>query len=270
MNNPIPSLQLERPLAVFDLEATGLNKRVDRIVAIAIAIIPPEGEVEEIEYFINPTIPIPPDAIAVHGITNEDVADCPTFAEMAPIIAQHLENCDLAGYNILGYDIPLLCEEFARAGIPFSLDHRRILDAQRIFFQKEPRDLSAALRYYCDGATHENSHNALADVTATIRVLDGQFKRYDDLPTQMDALHEYCDPRDPSWIDRAGRLKWIDGHATFNFGKFQGKRIKDVIRDDPGFVNWLLRADFPDDTKTLVRAFQDGRGPQPPPPPPAT
>jgi DNA polymerase-3 subunit epsilon len=267
--NPIPPLpprlQLDRPLVVFDLEATGLNKRTDRVVAIALVRYEPSGRIEQVNYLLNPGIPIPEETTAIHGITDADVAGAPSFAEMAEILAGHFGGADLAGYNILGYDIPLLTEEFARASRPFSLEGRRILDAQRIFFRNEPRDLSAALRYYC-GDDHANSHDALGDVLATIRVLDGQFRKYPGLPAEMDALNEYCDPRDPAWVDRAGRLKWARSEIVFNFGKFQGQSLRDTVSADPNFITWLLRSDFPDDTKQIVRDAVNGKYPAAPPP----
>ena len=260
----LPSrLRLERPLVVFDLEATGLNKRTDRIVSIALVRYEPSGSVEQVNYLLNPGIPIPEDSTAIHGITDADVAGAPTFAEMAEALAAHFADADLAGYNILGYDIPLLTEEFARSNRPFSIEGRRILDAQRIFFRNEPRDLSAALRYYC-GESHDNSHDALGDVLATIRVLDGQFRKYPELPEAMEALSEYCDPRDPAWVDRAGRLKWVRGEVAFNFGKFQGQLLRDAVSSDPNFITWLLRSDFPEDTKQIVRDAVNGKLPAPP------
>lgn len=259
-------LHLERPLVVFDLEATGLNKRTDRVVAIALVRYEPGGSPEQIHYLINPGIPIPEEATAIHGITDEDVRDAPTFTEMAEILERHFAGADLAGYNILGYDIQMLTEEFARANRPFSIEGRRVLDAQRIFFRNEPRDLTAALRFYC-GESHEDSHDALGDVLATIRVLGGQFEKYPALPDAMDALNEYCDPRDPSWADRHGRLKWSKGEIVFNFGKFQGQSLRAAVADDPNFIHWLLRSDFPDDTKQIVRDAVNGTYPTPPAPP---
>jgi DNA polymerase III subunit epsilon len=261
---PLPRrLHLDRPLVVFDLEATGLNKRTDRIVAIALVRYEPVGTAEQVHYLLNPGGPIPEEATAIHGITDADVQDAPTFADMAEILERHFAGADLAGYNILGYDIQMLTEEFARAHRPFILDGRRILDAQRIFFRNEPRDLSAALRYYC-GESHDASHDALGDVLATVRVLDGQFQRYPELPAQMDALHDYCDPRDPAWVDRTGRLKWRQGEIVFNFGKFQGQSLRDAVTNDPNFITWLLRSDFPDDTKQIVRDAVTGKFPAPP------
>ena len=261
-----PRLHLDRPLVVFDLEATGLNKRNDRIVSIALVRYEPDGSTEQINYLINPERPIPEETTAIHGITDEDVAAAPTFNEMAEILERHCAGADLSGYNILGYDIPLLTEEFSRAGRPFSIDGRRVLDAQRIFFRNEPRDLSAALRYFC-GDSHDNSHDALGDVLATIRVLGGQFEKYPELPDQMDGLNEYCDPRDPAWADRNGRLKWLRGEIVFNFGKFQGQSLREAVSNDPNFITWLLRADFPNDTKQIVRDAVAGTYPTPPSPP---
>lgn len=250
---------------VFDLEATGLNKRTDRIVSLALVRYEPIGTVEQVHYLLNPGIPIPEETTAIHGITDEDVQEAPSFEDMADIIARHFDGADLAGYNILGYDIQMLTEEFARVNRPFELEGRRILDAQRIFFRNEPRDLSAALKYYC-GQAHEDSHDALGDVLATIRVLAGQFERYPELPDQMDALNDYCDPRDPSWVDRTGRLKWAKGEVVFNFGKFQGQSLREAVVNDPNFITWLLRSDFPPDTKQIVRDAVDGTFPAPPPP----
>jgi len=265
--NSIPalpkSLHLDRPLVVFDLEATGLNKQSDRIVSMALVRYEPDGSSEKVNYLINPTVPIPEETTAIHGITDEDVADAPTFAEMAEIIERHFAGADLAGYNILGYDIGLLTKEFSRANRPFSIEGRRVLDAQRIFFRNEPRDLSAALRFFC-GDTHDQSHDALGDVLATIRVLGGEFEKYDELPRDMDALSEYCDPKDPTWADREGRLKWAKQEIVFNFGKFRGQSLRKAVSNDPNFINWLLRSDFPDDTKQIVRDAVNGIYPEPP------
>ena len=270
--NPAPPLpvrlRLDRPLVVFDVEATGLNKRADRIVAIALVRYEPLGTAESFNYLLNPGIPIPEEATAIHGITDEDVKEAPTFTDLAGTLERHFAGADLAGYNILGYDIQILMEEFARASRPFILEGRRVLDAQRIFFRNEPRDLAAALRYYC-GENHDSHHDALGDVLATIRVLDGQFLKYPELPTAMDALNEYCDPRDPAWVDRAGRLKWSKGEVVFNFGKFQGQSLRNAVVNDPNFITWLLRSDFPDDTKQIVRDAVNGKFPMPPAPAPA-
>ena len=259
-----PGLVLDRPLVFFDLEATGLNKRVNRIVSIALVRFAPGAEPEQYHYFINPTIPIPAESTAIHGITDDDVADAPTFAELAPVLVSHFKDADLAGYYIVGFDIPLLQEEFSRAGVRFEIGARRILDVQKIFFRKEPRDLSAAVRFYC-GHEMENAHDALADILATVEVFGGQYRRYDDLPRDMDGLNAYCDQRDPTWVDRSGRLRWVNGQVALNFGRFQGLLLRDVIRIDPNLVTWILKSDFPADTKEIVRRARDlGAYPNPP------
>ncbi|MBR6022682.1 MAG: 3'-5' exonuclease [Kiritimatiellae bacterium] len=259
-----PGLVLDRPLVFFDLEATGLNKRLDRIVSIALVRFAPDAPPEQHYYLLNPQIAIPAEASAIHGITDEDVADAPTFPELAPTLLRHFQNADLAGYYIVGYDIPLLQEEFARAGHRFEIGSRRILDVQKIYFRREPRDLSAAVRFYC-GHEMENAHDALADILATVEVFSGQFRRYGDLPLDMDALNAYCDQRDPTWVDRSGRLRWVNGQVTLNFGRFQGLVLRDVIRNDPNLVAWILKSDFPADTKEIVRRARDtGVYPAPP------
>lgn len=255
------SLKLDRPLVVFDLEATGLNKKSDRIISIGILkYLPGEKQPVRKRYLLNPGVPIPAESTRVHGITDEDVKDAPTFAAIAAHLEDLLKDADLAGYNIIGYDIPLLCEEFARAHRPFDVEKRRVLDVQKIFFNKEPRTLEAALRFYC-GEEHTDAHDALGDVLATVKVLGGQFARYGDLPTDMAGLDEYCCQKKPEWVDRQGRLKWKNGEVALNFGKFSGKLLREVVPEDPNFVTWLLRSDFPEDTKRIVRDAVNGKYP---------
>ena len=256
-------LKLDKPLAFFDIEATGVNPRSDRIVDLAIVKILPDGNRESYLYRFNPERKIPSDAIAVHGITDADVADSPKFKDQAKSIVEILENCDLAGYNIINYDIPMLCEEFARAGIPFSAEGRCIVDAQRIFHKREPRDLTAALAFYCN-ELHLGAHGALDDVSATIRVLEGQLQRYEDLPCEPTALHDFCNPRDPSWADRTGKLKWVDNEIVINFGKNQGRKLRDMTKTDPNFLRWMLEKSFPPDTTEIIRNAIAGKFPAPP------
>jgi DNA polymerase-3 subunit epsilon len=261
-------LKLSRPLAFFDIESTGTNKKYDRIVDLAVVKLLPDGSRATHSFRVNPEMPIPAAATAVHGIRDADVAGCPTFAQQAAEIAAVFDHCDLSGYNILGFDIPLLQEEFRRVGHPFSMDNRRVVDVQRIYHKKEPRDLSAALSFYC-GELHFDAHQALDDVLATIRVLEGQFQRYNDLPVDVTALSEFCNPRNPEWVDRTGKLKWDNGEAVINFGRSQGKKLRDLLQLDPGFIKWMLNADFPDDTKSILRNAMAGVLPTPPPPAPA-
>jgi len=252
--------ELDRPLAVLDIESTGTSPRADRIVELAIVTLMPDLSRPNRTFRINPQIPIPPEATAIHGIRDQDVASCPTFPEVAPQVKTALEGCDLAGYNIVRYDLLLLAEEFLRADMRFDVGGRRIVDAQRIFHRREPRDLTAALAYYC-GEMHLGAHGAEADVRATIRVLEGQFQRYADLPRNMDELDAYCNPRDPNWVDRTGRLRWSNGQVALNFGKKKGETLRGLIENDPGFIHWLLRSDFPIDFRDIVENAQHGKWP---------
>ena len=256
-------LKLDRPLAVFDIEATGLNPRSDRIVELAVTRLMPDRTRTSHAYRVNPGIPIPAEATAMHGITDADVASCPPFVSVAGEILKRFEGCDLAGYNIGRFDIPMLEEEFLRVGQKFSMDDRRILDAQRIFHQREPRDLTAALAFYC-GEMHLDAHGAEADVTATIRVLEGQFERYSDLPHDMEKLDEYCNPRDPAWVDRTGKLRWRKNEVVLNFGRKKDTPLRELIDHDPGFIKWMLKNDFPRDFQDILRSALEGKWPQPP------
>lgn len=256
-------LQTDRPIAFFDIESTGTNVRGDRIIDLAIVKLHPDGRREEHTFRVNPERPIPPEASAVHGIFDQDVAGCPTFKQVAPQVAQLFEGCDLGGYNILRFDIPMLGEEFNRAGVPFVVEGRRIVDPQRIFHQREPRDLTAALFFYC-GEAHLGAHGALDDVVATIQVLEGQFKKYGDLPKDINQLSEYCNPRDPAWADASGKIKWVAGELTINFGSKQGVKLRDLAQKDPGYLRWMLDKGFPRDTTEIVSNALKGKYPTPP------
>ncbi len=256
-------IELPRPLAVFDIEATGVNTRTDRIIELAIIKLLPDGTHETHVMRFNPTIPIPAEATAIHGITDDEVRDQPTFAEQAERIRDLLEDCDLGGFNIVRYDIPILIEEFARCGRPIDLGSRRIVDAQRIFHMRERRDLTAALQFYC-GKTHVDAHGAEADAIATIRVLEGQLARYDDLPRSVEELDKLCNPKHPQWVDRAGKLKWINGEAVINFGRKQNTPLRILADTDPSFLNWMLKADFPVDVREIVQNALNGQLPEPP------
>jgi DNA polymerase-3 subunit epsilon len=255
----------DKTIAFFDIEATGINFRTDRIVELAIVKVSPDQSRETFTFRFNPERPIPAEASAVHGIRDADVKDCPTFSQTAPRIAALLEGCDLAGYNVIHYDIPLLQTEFERAAVPFDPESRRIIDAQKVFHKKEPRDLSAALAFYC-GDVHTGAHGALSDVEATIRVLEGQFARYPDLPRDVDQLSEFCDQRDPSWVDRKGRFKWVNSEIVINFGKKQGKLLRDIARFEPSFLRWMVNGNFPPDATAIARNALEGKYPDPPTP----
>ncbi len=251
--------QLDRPLAVFDIEATGTNPRADRIIELSVVkLMPPRGEHQLHTFLMNPGIPIPAESMAIHGITEADVAGKPLFKTMAPEIYRLLDGCDLGGYNIIRFDIPMLIEEFVRASLNFSMEGRRLVDAQRIYHKREPRDLKAALSFYCNELFLEG-HRAEADALATVRVLEGQFAHYSDLPRNLDELDKYCDLRDPAWVDRDGKLRWSNGEITINFGKKKGERLRDLARQDPGFLKWILKSDFATDTKDIVTKILEGK-----------
>ncbi len=256
-------LKLDRPLCFLDVEATGLTPRADRIIELAIIKISPDSTETAHTWLLNPGVPIPVETVAIHGITDEGVKSCPSFAAVAHDIRAFIGDADLGGFNITRFDIPILCEEFSRAGIAFETDSRRILDAQRIFHTREPRNLAAALVFYC-GREHTDAHGADADTRATIDVVVGQFKRYPDLPTNLEALDQMLNPRDPFNADRAGRFRWIDGQLAVNFGKKKGARVLDLIRDDPGFLKWIIRSDFPMDTRAIAENALNGSLPEPP------
>jgi DNA polymerase-3 subunit epsilon len=260
----LSNLPLDRPLACFDLETTGINIRTDRIVEIAIVKVLPGGSYESIDERINPTVPIPPETTAIHGITDADVATCPTFVDRAQHYLDFLKGCDLAGFNLNRFDVPLLAEEFLRCDMAFDLEGRRIVDAQTIFHKREPRDLSAALNFYCGELEFENAHSAEADVMATIRVLEGQLSRYGDLPHDVKGLDAFCSRTQPDWVDRSGRLRWANNEVVLNFGKKKGTSLRYVIDNEPSFVKWILRSDFPRDVHNIVENAVAGKWPEPP------
>jgi DNA polymerase-3 subunit epsilon len=253
-------LSLNKPLVVFDIESTGPNPRVDRIIEIAcVKLLPPNGETRETHTFrVNPGIPIPPDSIAFHCITSAMVAESPPFKDIAPQLIKLLEGCDIAGFGAIKMDIPMLVEEFLRVGIKFDISNRRIIDAQRIYHKNESRDLSAAVKFFCGDDfldCHRTEHSALA----ALSVLEGQLQHYPDLPKNMDELAKYCDIRDPRWADREGKLAWENGELVINFGKKKGEMIRTLVQTDPGFLKWMLRGDFASDTKSYITACMAGQ-----------
>jgi DNA polymerase-3 subunit epsilon len=258
-------LKLERPLAVIDIESTGTNPRLDRIIDLAILKVQPDGRRETFNFRFHPEMPIPPETTAIHHITDADVASCPTFREKAPAVIAALEGCDLAGFGVSRFDIPLLAEECARAGFEFNPDAVRVLDAQRIYHKKEPRDLTAAVAFYC-GELHLGAHGAAADALAALNVLEAQFRKYPDLPQTMDELNTYCNPpKNPAWADRYGRLKWVKGELVINFGaQYIGQKLRDLAQNNTKFLKWILKSDFPGDTKRIIAEALEGRWPPPP------
>jgi len=242
-------LQLKRPIAFFDLETTGITITTDRIIDIAIIKIMPDGEQLRKTFRLNPGMPIPAPSTAIHGISDADVKDCPTFKTVANEIKQFLDNCDLGGYNSNRFDIPLLTEEFLRAGLDINLKERKMVDVQQIFMKMEKRTLEAAYLFYC-GKKLENSHNAEADVQATYEVLLGQLERYPELENDIDALHNISKGDD--FADFSRRIKLIEGTPCFNFGKYKEQSVAAVFEKEPQYYNWMMKGDFAQDTKAVI------------------
>ena len=240
-------LELTRPIAFIDLETTGTNVAADRIVELAIVKIMPDGSRVTKRKIINPGIPIPKSSSDIHGITDEMVKDAPTFKQSANEIKQFLENCDLGGYNSNRFDVPVLMEEFLRAELDVDLSDRRMVDVQHIFYQMEPRTLSAAYRFYCQKDL-ENAHSAEVDINATIEVLEAQLGRYDKLGKTVDSI--LCTIGEDKIVDYARRFCFDDkGVEVFNFGKFKGKPVIDVLKAEPQYYDWMMKGDFPNHTK---------------------
>ncbi len=244
-------LNLKNPLLVFDIESTGLNVATDRIVEISALKIMPNGDQELKTRRINPTIPISPEAQEIHGISNEDVADCPTFKEVAKSLAQWMNGCDFSGFNAVKFDIPLLAEEMLRAGVQFDFRKRKVIDVQNIFHKLEQRTLSAAYKFYCD-KTLENAHSAEADTIATFEILEAQIERYSDvLENDVRFLADFSTKFKTA--DYAGRIALDDtGTPIINFGKHKGKKVEDVFSQDPGYYSWMMNGQFTLDTKQVL------------------
>jgi DNA polymerase-3 subunit epsilon len=255
-------LHLRRPIAFIDLETTGINVSSDRIVEISVLKIYPNGKEEWMSNRINPEMPIPPKSTAIHGITDEDVADSPTFKEIAKKLTAFLEGTDLAGYNAIKFDIPVLAEEFLRANIDFNFHKRKYVDVQVIFHKKEQRTLAAAYQFYCNREL-ENAHSSKADTEATYEVLKAQLDRYNDLENNVEKLADFSAYN--NIVDFAGRIIYDEnGIEIFNFGKHKGKPVELVFREEPSYYSWMMNGDFPLYTKKILteiklRSFGKGQ-----------
>ncbi len=244
------NLNLKRPIVFFDLETTGIDLSRDRIVEISLVKISPNGDQELKTRRINPEMPIPPEATAIHGITDDDVKDCPRFKEIAKSLAQYIEGCDLGGYNSNKFDIPMLVEEFLRADVDVDLKKRKFIDVQNIFHKMEQRTLIAAYKFYC-GKDLENAHSAEADIMATYEVLQAQLDRYPELQNDVDFLAGFSE-RGKS-ADYAGRIIYNDkGQEVFAFGKHKGRVVEEVFREEPSYYAWMMNGDFPRYTKKVI------------------
>ncbi|MBL7924530.1 MAG: 3'-5' exonuclease [Bacteroidia bacterium] len=247
-------ITLHKPLAFFDLETTGVTVGADRIVEISILKLLPDGSKQVLTRRVNPEIPIPAGASKVHGIYDQDVAHEPTFRQLAPEIAAFIGNADLAGYNSNKFDVPMLVDEFLRVEISFDMKGRRLVDVQNIFHKMEQRTLAAAYKFYCNKDI-VNAHSAEADILATYEVLMAQLERYEQLAKDVEGLHQFSSLTQN--VDLAGRIVYNEKkEEVFNFGKHKGRPVKDVFEKEPSYYDWMLKGDFPLETKQVLTALR--------------
>jgi DNA polymerase-3 subunit epsilon len=247
-------LKLAKPIVFFDLETTGINIAKDRIVEISILKVFPNGNKESKTWLVNPEMEIPDEVVAIHGISNEKVVTEPTFNQLAEEVSKMIAGCDLAGFNSNRFDIPLLAEEMLRAGIDFDMKNRVAVDVQVIFHKKEQRTLGAAYKFYCDKDL-ENAHSAEADTNATYEILKSQLDRYDDLENDTKFLSEFSSHKKRA--DFAGFIMFDkDEEEVFTFGKYRGKKVKDILETDKGYYSWIQKSDFPLYTKKVLTAIK--------------
>ena len=257
-------LNLSRPIAFFDLETTGVNVVADRIVEISIFRVMPDGTSDSMTRLVNPTIPIPSEVTAIHGIRDSDVEHAPTFAQLAPSLDAFLKNCDLAGYNSNKFDIPMLIEEFLRCNIQFDIKKRRLIDVQNIFHKMEPRTLKAAYKFYC-GKDLVGAHEAEADTRATYEILLSQIEKYEGVEYEdrdgnvskpvvndIQALHDFSyNHNNADLVGHIGLNR--KGREIFNFGKYKNREVEDVFTHEPQYYDWMMKADFPLSTKNVIQ-----------------
>lgn len=247
-------IKLHKPLAFFDLETTGITVGADRIIEISILKLMPDGSKSVLTKRVNPEIPIPEGASKVHGIYDKDVANEPTFKQVAPEISAFIGNADLAGYNSNKFDIPMLVDEFLRVEITFDMKGRRMVDVQNIFHKMEQRTLAAAYKFYCQKEI-ENAHSAEADIIATYEVFVAQLERYPDLAKDVEGLHQFTAMTQN--VDLAGRIVYNEKkEEVFNFGKHKGRSVAEVFEKEPSYYDWMLKGDFPAETKQVLTALR--------------
>ena len=239
-------LQLKRPLVFIDLETTGINLATDRIVEIAIVKVFPDGSKSVKRKIINPKIPIPKSSIEIHGITDEMVKNAPPFKQVANELKQFIDDADFSGYNSNRFDIPLLMEEFLRAGLTIDMSNRRMVDVQHIFHMMEKRTLGAAYKFYCDKELSD-AHSAEVDAQATLEILEAQLKRYDNLGNTLDSILQFTG--EEKVVDFARRLIMENDIEVFNFGKHKGRPVSEVLKSEPQYYDWMMKGDFPLHTK---------------------
>ena len=243
------NIKLTKPLVVFDLETTGVQVANDRIVEIYCSKIQPDGSEEHLHQVLNPTVPIPPEVSAIHGIWDKDVIDKPTFQEFSMMLNTFLGDCDFGGFNSNRFDFPLLAEEFYRAGVAFDTN-RKFIDAQRIFHRMEPRNLTAAYKVYCNKELTD-AHSAKADTVATWEIIKAQVDYYPEIIGDIDFLNEFSG--ESEFFDFARRIKrGENGEAYFNFGKYTGQKVVEVFKENRGYYDWMMKGDFPENTKSVI------------------
>ena len=248
------NLKLTKPIVFFDLETTGIQIAKDRIVEIAILKVLPNGNKESKTWLVNPTIPIPSEITKIHGISDDMVANKPTFQEIAPEIISLIKDCDLGGYNSNKFDIPLLAEEFLRVKIDFNMNNRKSIDVQNIFHKLEKRTLSAAYEFYCKKEL-KNAHSAEADTNATYEILLAQLEKYKELENDINFLSEFSN-RDGKFADLAGFIRFNEkGEEVLSFGKYRNVTLKKIWQENPGYFSWISQADFPIYTKKIMQNF---------------
>ena len=255
------NLKLDRPLAFIDLETTGLSPSSDRIVELTVLKVCPDGSDEFKTARINPEMPMPTAAIAIHGITDEDVADKPSFRQYAVSLREFLEGCDVGGFGVKRFDLRMLEAEFRRVGVEFSLHGCCVVDVLEIYHRVDPRDLAAAYKKYC-GEQLENGHTSMGDARAAAAILDRQLEVHPELPNEVSGLHAFCNPDEANWIDDEGKLIWFEDEATLNFGRSRGKTLREMAVVDRDYLAWITGADFSAQLREIVSKALSGEFPQ--------
>lgn len=261
MNNNIFShIKINKPIIIFDLETTGLAINADRILELAYVKIWPDGKTIKDDILINPEMLIPKESSDVHGIKGEDVEHAPVFGDLANDLLNIFSDCVYSGFNVIRFDLPMLKKEFTRVGLHFEFNKDEIIDASVIFSKKEPRTLSAAYKYYCN-KEHSDAHRALADVEATLEVLVGQLDKYEDI-RDWETIKKMHTEGDSRFVDSDRKFYWRDGQACFAFSKHKDQLLTQIAQTEPGFLDWILNADFSDEMKDIIRKAQRGEFPK--------
>jgi len=257
----LSGLHLERPVVFFDLETTGLDIRNDRIVQIAFIRVNADRTTVSWSSLLDPDIPIPPEATAVHGIDDGMVKGKPVFRDVAGEILDFIKDSDLAGFNVARFDLPMLQSELSRCGASFNLEKMRVLDAQVIFHKMEPRNLEAAYRFYCGGSL-EKAHDAAVDVRATLEIFNRQLNHYPSLPKDVQSLHAFCNETPGNFVTPDRKFYWRNGEAVIAFGKYRSKPLRWIVEKDPDYLQWMRHGEFSDETKAMIENAFKGLFPE--------